>query len=298
MNQDILVEIKNDTGRFVPLVQSYNDKIPSKIIPYILFSYSEQSGIPSQGLLSIANPDANMCNGIFGRQFRISIGYSSVTNSKVQRKLMPVFVGQCVQSPVFYNESATDQILTIPLAYVGVFGDYVSMTTNNKIGEALAKLLPNAIIKYHPIALDKQFLKKPLALNGKINLSIIQKYFAENEGLLIKWVSNDNSYLVTKKDSGGLSVTSGVIPNNSLKTSLLTKYAVIDVSGVLNIELACVLPSLLGKVNATIENIGTNINVFNASSSKFSSTFFIMKQEITFSTWGDSTHSLGLLATL
>lgn len=265
MNQELKVEIKDDKSpRFETIIQSYTEPIASKVIPFIGFSCLEQAGIPSQAILSIANPDTKISQGIFNKTFRISIGYSGYLKDKFYRNMQPVFTGKSLQPPIFQNSGSTDQVLNIPLTYVPATPSYGAYTTNDTLGNVMPKILPeNVVIKYVPTTLKNQYLKKKLSIQSSPSFAVIERYFEKNENVIIKYIGSDGSFLITSKDTNNQSFNAniasknntGIIFNSNRETSLKTKYAVIDASGSLNIELAFVLPNLLYKTHAYIENL-------------------------------------------
>lgn len=299
MNQQMVIEMRSDSKQqFQVVSRSFNPdpKLHSKVIPYMAVYYMEQGGVAMQATLSVANPDTEIAQNIFGKEFRISIGYSGFINGVFKQMINPIFIGKCFQAPVFQEFDSTDQILIIPLSYTLSVNGYGGFTTNDTISTALSKLFPKTKINYNPMTIATQYLQKPLAIKDKTNFKTIQKYFSDNEKIFLKQNPTDSSISVTLKSSGGLVSNAGLIFNNEKETSIKTKYAAIDASGALNIELAFVLPNLIGKNYATIENIGKNINIYNTNRGKFNSTFFIQRQEINFSTWGDNIHNLALLS--
>lgn len=305
----------------------------TRIRPFISVKLVVQDTIITSALLSVGNPDHRFAQGLVGSYFRIKMGYTNIKNAKFVTNLFPVFVGAVIQPP-YYTDSGqgTDQVLTIPLMFAGLpkSNQYINYSEGDKLGSIL-----NAIFKDNKFSqiknityLPKDLENKELVGSGTFdfnrdNYQIIVNHFERVENIYLR-TDNLDKLFVTEIDElrayiqGGEKQQSmkgegdnaGVIYNASknsisargdkyVNTFLKTKYAVIGLDNSLSVELAFALPNVIGKRYAKIQNPNNgNIYIYDAfqSSRKNNKTYYITRQEITFSTYGDSSHKLNLLA--
>ena len=191
-------------------------------------------------------------------------------------------------------------------------------------------------IVFYRDELKNHYMKSSGSINlGEWGFSQLQMFFRQTEDI---WLSTDNNnklFVSTLEDmqnenydkqNSEIGNNAGIIYNASytktdsfhrdkgnkettargyVSTFLKTKFAVIGLDNSLNIELAFVLPNVIGKRYCVIENIGTNIQIYssinqedtnNGEKKPKNKPFYIVRQDIVFSTFGDSSHKLSLLA--
>lgn len=183
-------------------------------------------------------------------------------------------------------------------------------------------------IVYDPKTLANEYFKSSADFNlSVLDFSNIQQHFKFIEGLNIYtdnvttlYVST-NQQLIANMGSGGnknQKLNCGKVFNQSydnrqtnysakpereknnryVSSYIKTKFAVIGLDNSVSLELAFVLLNLIGKRYCSIDNIGTNIEIYQSKDGQADTTkaFYIQRQEIFFSTWGDSRHTISLLA--
>lgn len=188
-------------------------------------------------------------------------------------------------------------------------------------------------IVFYRDELKNHYMKSSGSINlGEWGFSQLQRHFQQTEDI---WLSTDNNntlFVSTLEDmqnenyakqSSKIGNNAGVIYNRSYTTTdsfhrnkgndmtnrgyvstfLKTKFAVIGLDNSLNIDLAFVLPNVIGKRYCVIQNIGINIQIYSSINQEIggeknpkNKAFYIVRQDIVFSTFGDSSHKLSLLA--
>lgn len=188
-------------------------------------------------------------------------------------------------------------------------------------------------IVFYRDELKNHYMKSSGSINlGEWGFSQLQRHFQQTEDI---WLSTDNNNILFvstledmqnenyAKQSSKIGNNAGVIYNRSYTTTdsfhrnkgndmtnrgyvstfLKTKFAVIGLDNSLNIDLAFVLPNVIGKRYCVIQNIGINIQIYSSINQEIggeknpkNKAFYIVRQEIFFSTFGDSSHKLSLLA--
>lgn len=305
----------------------------SRIRPYISIRMEVQNGTPTTCILSIANPPMDILGNVVGKVFKIYIGYAGAMNGKFLAKMSSVFIGAVFQNPTITDGGkGTDQIMNIPLSlYNMANGNSASFSTNQKVRDVIKGVFAgNVNVEYSPKSLASQALKNPFTFNKGDSQEDVINFFRDAEGISIQ-IFPDKIVVTTqnqiKKDTSSKKVKAVVIHNQEVSkqgvnglpnfrvnadkstlgseyyprvnTFLKSKYAIIGIDSTLNIDLAFVIPQMLQNMYVSIENVGTNINIFHANKSiKTKDTnmvFCVISQMIVFSTWGDSVHQLRLL---
>ena len=305
----------------------------TRIRPFISVKLVVQDTIITSALLSVGNPDRRFAQGLVGSYFRIKMGYTNIKNAKFVWQLFPVFVGAVIQPP-YYTDSGqgTDQVLTIPLMFAGLpkSNQYINYSEGDKLGNILKAIFKdNKFSQIKNITyLPKELENKELVGSGTFdfnrdNYQMVVNHFERVENIYLRTDNLDKIFVTDveqlqtyiqggegQKSMKGEGDNAGVVYNASkddiasrgdkyVNTFLKTKYAVIGLDNSLSVELAFALPNVIGKRYAKIENVNNgNIFIYDAyqSSRKNNTNFYITRQEITFSTYGDSSHKLNLLA--
>lgn len=310
-----------------------NRNILMRIRPYVAVQMHIQDNLVTNVILSVGNPSPKFAKNLVGRMFEITLGYSNIKNGLFKVKEFVVFIGLVVQPP-YYTDGGqgTDQILHIPLVMGAlpivdknkdVFVTYEAGVTKLKdVLNQLFKQNKYSSIKADPVFYSKDLENAYMKSSASINLaswgfSQVQRHLEQTEGVKI-FTNNTNTLYVADNKSlkdemnNKQSVSgnnAGVIFNQYYKRSnredsvayvstyLKTKYAVIGLDNSLNLELAFVLPNLVGKRYCVLQNIGQNIQIYNSlGDADTNKPFYISKQDIVFSTFGDSSHKISLLA--
>lgn len=337
MNQEIVVKRVGKDGKRTIELASYNIKdnntnILTRIRPYISAQLIIQDSIITSLVLSVTNPDIRFAKNLVGNIFEVSLGYSNIKDGKFLNKIFLVFSGLVLQPPYFTEDGqGTDQTLHIPLAMgalpmVEQNKDlFISYTAGvDKIKDFLQKAFVDnqyssikKIEAYSP-EVENQYFKSSGVINLAENgFTQVQRFLEQTEGIYIFSNNVDTLYYSTLVDmmsenynkQSKVQNNAGVVYNrptrekaNNVKTFLKTKFAVIGLDNSLNLDLAFVLPNLLGRRYCIIENIGTNIEIYSSMVRKKGeqknthSAYYIQRQEIFFSTFGDSDHKITLIA--
>lgn len=323
INQEILVEIFNENKGWEVLITSFG-RNPIQYRPYIAINMQMQSSLVTGAVLTIGNPTPEIVKNIWGKKLRISIGYSELKEGLLgytfdTSKIKPVFIGTIAGQAPYQVDSGkgTDQSLVIPLMIATLAtGENTSFEENTSLDTALKTIFPDAKIKYTPLTLSTQLLQKPFIYNKGWTWTEIVNHFELNENILLTTNNMEAINVTTPTEVNRVMATSNagsdsvaIIYNQPLNmaqsgianTFIKTKYATISLQQAVDIELALVCTTLIGRIYAKIENIGSNINIFNVNednsiaSSGVPSIYRVTAQHIVFSTFGDSSHTISLL---
>lgn len=306
--------------------------IPVNYKPYIAVTLSITSTLITGATLSWGNPPESVAKNMFGRIVKIECMYASLKDNKFQLSQASEFIGVVTQPPYYVDGTTySDKILVMPLSMGAVFDNKpAKLPDTMKIGDVLNAIfniegVPKTI-NYYPKTIKDQYLKKEILFNpNTMNLTQLIDYFLEVEDLIIKIMPNccisvsNREYIKRTLKNKSTELNTGIIHNekesvksqikkgggftrgNYVMSFLKTRFAVMNLSGGVDIELAFFLPHLIGKEYCIIKNVGTNINIYasvaNSTTTKTQTgdmTFYIQRQEVVFSTWGDSSHTLGL----
>lgn len=311
MNQEIKLEIYNSTDKkWENYISTYNEDVRLAVKPYIVFSLYMQQNTPTQAEIQIGNPPTNLMdltasnNGSI--QFRVSIGYSNNDGGAMDyTKIAPVFIGGITnEKPPYFKEAGTgaDQIFCIPLITTNSTPANTSpqqWDATTTIDNILTQIFTDETITYEPSSLKSQKTTRPYYIKGNMSIMTIIKNIQKNEGLLISNKGN-GTIIVSKDGSIDSSANTTLLYNKEMgdtslgafiaNTLLKTKYA-FSINGLVELELACVVPQLLAYNHISIENVGTNIILYNTQGKTYT-TYTIRQQNIVFGSFGESMHKI------
>lgn len=305
--------------------------IPVNYKPYIAVTLSINATLITGATINWANPPENVAKNSFSRLVKINLYYGNIKGDYFQLSTGAEFVGLVTQPPYYVDgASQSDKILVMPLSMGAVFENKSAKIQDTmKIGDVMPMIfnienMPKTI-EYYPETIKDQYLKKDIIFNpNNMNLTQIIDYFAKVEDLVIKitpscCVKIMNRDYIKENLTNGDEKNTAIIYNTSreigykfgedgkvtgsnyVNTFIKTRFAVMNLAGGLDLELAFFLPHLVGKEFCKIPNIGENINIYSSTENsqdtkkeKGDMTFYIQRQEIVFSTWGENTHVISL----
>ena len=307
MNQEIKLEIKNN-GTWENYISTYSENSLVKIKPYICVSLTLASNTPQTASIAIANPPIELLDlTTNGTQFRISMGYSAMNDGSMDyTKIQPVFVGtiSSTRQPYFQEAGAgADQIFVINLVTYQTIklSSQAQYEANVTLDSVLSGIFEDMTIEYNPDTLSTTKLKTPISLKPDTPIQTLQKHFEKIEGIKID--QKADKIIVSKVGTKESTANTTVIYNKALgdttaniaPTMIKTKYAY-SVTNLYEIELACVVPQVMAYNYVSIENIGTNLSIYNASAQNYT-TFYVQQQQVMFGSFGESMHKLLLAGT-
>lgn len=311
MNQEIVVEIKRNNNWEVVTASCGYNKItkqysPQAVRPQIRIQMLNSFGISSQLMLYIANPAVDFARGILGNEFRISIGYSGIKNGVWTNTIAPIFIGQALDNGTQVISNGTDQILQLSFSYQATTQlKYTnSDNTSVKIDDFLKSSFPDYQIIYTDQGISMMFIQKNITWSKTSpTWQQLVQHFLKQEGLKLMLVEKNKQIVVASAKVNSLApninTLTGIIFNNENETCIKNPYTIIGYGGIMLLELAFVMPNLINKCYAKIENPNTNFYMYDTTdaSADISSTnlFQINSQEIIFDTFtGESVHNLKL----
>ena len=284
--------------------------------PHISFSMTVITGHPTQATLVIHNPLRDFCQGIYNFEFRIWAGYSWVIGGEVKHNIINVFTGKNIMD-ITTQTNGVDVALSIPLHLTPAKVGHRLFDEKITIEDFLKKVLPYSYLNNTEPTMSIAKTKLNQAIQWEDNFGIAELESSLKAMGYIIVVFHDQIMLgyvkdVINDDENYVEIPSNnqntpVIPNQpfsrdrvSAPTCIHTKYSAIGNKGTFPLDLAFFIPQLVTYPYCTIENISTNINIFESikragRNIQDDRVFKIFKQQISFDSVGQqNSHNLQL----